>query len=235
MVEIKRLYDLQEMDWSLAGLESALAEVREKLADDSGIVALRDRIDQAAAKLKSVDAARKTAEREVSGLEERLKSIESKLYGGAVVNLRELTALEEERNHTQTQLGAEQDRLLELMVQIDELNATQEKGDEELRCVESEREVSLGELRGEERRLTAEIDALRKDRDATLPEFPARVLSVYETLLKSRGGQAVAKVETARGMCQACRISLPVSVLQQARSSKEIVQCNSCRRILYVV
>jgi len=42
----------------------------------------------------------------------------------------------------------------------------------------------------------------------------------------------VVKVE--RGMCQGCRISLPMSVLQKARSGFDVVQCVSCERILYV-
>jgi predicted nucleic acid-binding Zn-ribbon protein len=51
-------------------------------------------------------------------------------------------------------------------------------------------------------------------------------------LLERRQGRAVAKVE--RGMCGGCRISLPMTVLQKARSGLDVVQCVSCERILYV-
>jgi predicted nucleic acid-binding Zn-ribbon protein len=33
-------------------------------------------------------------------------------------------------------------------------------------------------------------------------------------------------------MCQGCRISLPMSVLQRARTGVSVVQCVSCERIL---
>ena len=56
---------------------------------------------------------------------------------------------------------------------------------------------------------------------------------MYESLLKTRDGSAVAKVE--RGMCQGCRLTLPTLELQRARSSEGIARCGSCGRILYVV
>ena len=40
-----------------------------------------------------------------------------------------------------------------------------------------------------------------------------------------------ARVE--QGICRGCRISLPTTDLQQARSGK-LVQCSSCGRILFL-
>jgi predicted nucleic acid-binding Zn-ribbon protein len=42
----------------------------------------------------------------------------------------------------------------------------------------------------------------------------------------------VAVVE--RGLCQGCRISLPMSVVQKARAGAGLVKCVSCERILLV-
>jgi len=43
---------------------------------------------------------------------------------------------------------------------------------------------------------------------------------------------SVAKVEG--GACQGCRISLPMNLLQKARSGNSLVQCSSCERVLYL-
>ena len=74
---------------------------------------------------------------------------------------------------------------------------------------------------------------MRQARANMAPQIPPVVLSIYETLLKSRGGQAVARVE--RAACQGCRITLPTMDVQRAKNADELVHCNSCGRILYVV
>ena len=55
-------------------------------------------------------------------------------------------------------------------------------------------------------------------------------LNRYEGLRRSKGGQAVAKV--MRGLCQACRMSLPSQQLQRVRNGRQVVLCNNCGRIL---
>ena len=57
-------------------------------------------------------------------------------------------------------------------------------------------------------------------------------LSLYRALRERRQATAVAVVE--RGLCQGCRISLPMSVVQKARAGAGLVQCVSCERILLV-
>ena len=57
-----------------------------------------------------------------------------------------------------------------------------------------------------------------------------QAIEVYQDLKKHKG-TAVAKVE--QGICHGCRISLPISELQQTRSGS-LVRCSSCGRILFL-
>ncbi len=229
----KRLYVLQELDWDLAAFEKELSEVRAKLADDSAVTAAAKQAETLTAQLDLLGSTRRKTDRNVQELEEKLKIAEAKLYGGSVTNTRELAAYEEERKIVQTNLGGEQDKLLELMVQIEDLQSTRDAAEAELERLQAERGEEYADLTKREEELGGSIDELRTERKKTIPEFPASALSVYESLLKARGGHAVAKVE--RGLCQACRISLSIVQLNKARTSSGIVQCSSCRRILYVV
>ena len=67
-------------------------------------------------------------------------------------------------------------------------------------------------------------------------EMAARVepstLKLYDNLRSRRQGKAVARVE--QGMCQGCRIVLPMNKLQQIKTGYSLVQCGSCDRILYL-
>jgi predicted nucleic acid-binding Zn-ribbon protein len=77
-----------------------------------------------------------------------------------------------------------------------------------------------------------EVVRLQEQRAKQSKGVDGAALNLYQLLRERRDGQAVVKVE--RGMCQGCRITLPMSVLQKARSGLGLVQCVSCERILLV-
>ena len=227
----KRLYDLQELDWALSADEASLKEVRARLEDESEINAARARLQKLTAELDKRAPLRRTLESSLARLEERLQAAEQRLYGGAVTNPRELSASEEERRLLQEQRGAEEDRMLDIMVEIEELQSSRDATQELLGRLETDREAEYADLLQRQDALVVSIDELQRGRQRITPEIPVAMLSVYESLLKTRGGHAVAKVE--RGLCQGCRLALPTMENQRAKSSQGIVQCSSCRRILY--
>ena len=228
----KRLYDLQELDWELSADEASLEEVRARLEDESEINAARARLQKLTAELDKRAPLRRALESSLARLEERLQVAERRLYGGAVTNPRELSASEEERRLLQEQRGAEEDSMLDVMVEIEELQSSRDATQELLGRLETDREAEYADLLQRQDALVVRIDELRQGRQRITPEIPAAMLSIYESLLKTRGGHAVAKVE--RGLCQGCRLALPTMENQRAKSSQGIVQCSSCRRILYV-
>lgn len=232
-LSIKRLFDLQELDIQAASYEKSLAEVRATLSDDSAVVAAQALKEKAESQLLDETAARREIESAVQRLNERLQAAERRLYGGGVTNARELSASEEERAAILTERTEAEDKLLALMVGIDELEAIRDGAQRELAQLETQRVEDHPQLRKEEKRLAMEADGLRQARELALPELPPSALALYELIRAAKHGQAVAKVE--RGMCQGCRIVLPETERRQARSGQSIVQCGSCQRILYVV
>ncbi len=232
-LSIKRLFDLQELDIQAASYEKSLAEVRATLSDDSAVVAAQALKEKAESQLLDETAARREIESAVQRLNERLQAAERRLYGGGVTNARELSASEEERAAILTERTEAEDKLLALMVGIDELEAIRDGAQRELAQLETLRVEDHPRLRKEEKRLVMEVDGLRQARELALPELPPSALALYESIRAAKHGQAVAKVE--RGMCQGCRIVLPETERRQARSGQSIVQCSSCQRILYVV
>ena len=233
MIAIRRLHDLQEIDLSIAERDISLTEVRAKLADDSGIASMRQRIARLEAKLEELGLKRRAAEGAIADLQENLKRIETRLYGGAVTNPRELEAAEEERAFRTSQQRDQEDVLLDIMVEADDAEALLSELRSELQQVEAARPQQVAELTRSETELVSELAALHEERDRTAPEIPPDLYRMYESLRRSKNGHAIARVE--RGMCQGCRLSLSTMELQRARASRTgVVQCSSCRRILYV-
>ena len=233
MMAIKRLHDLQEIDLGIAERDASLADVYARLADDSGIATTRQEIARLETKLADLESKRRAAERAIAEIQENLKRVEARLYGGAVKNPRELEAAEEERAFRTSQQRDHEDLLLDLMVETDDAEALLGEFRDTLERIEAARPQQVAELTNSRDELEWELALLQEERDLTAPEIPPDLYGIYESLRRSKGGHAVARV--ARGMCQGCRLSLSTMELQRARASRAgIVQCSSCRRILYV-
>ncbi len=233
MQEIRLLYDLQERDWKLSAVVKELAEVRAKLADDSALDSARKRVESLRARLEDLTSRHQSVDRVITQLQERLQRAESRLYGGAVTSQKEFSAAEEERDFTERQQREEEDRLLEIMVEAEDVEVAHVEAQDALARIAHDWPIEQADLRERERRLSDELATLSEEREEVIPLLPPRLLAMYESLRKSRNGYAVARVE--RGICEGCHLSLPLTELRHARSAPGVVQCGSCRRILYVV
>ncbi len=230
MFPIKRLHDLQEIDLDIDARDKALADVRSRLADDSAVTAARDKVAELDLKLQAPSTRRRDLELAVQQMTDRLRLAEERLYSGSITSPRELTAYEADREHLQKQRGAEEDKLLEVMVEVDEVRSSRERAARSLERTEAERQADVVELEKNEQELGGELKKLRQSRDGVTPDIPPSAMSVYEGLRKTRDGVAVSRV--VRLMCQQCRLTLPTMELQRARAAQTIVQCSSCQRIL---
>jgi predicted nucleic acid-binding Zn-ribbon protein len=226
------LYDLQQIDSAIDAAKAGLAAVEEQLGESEELIASRQAVEERREALKGLRDQQRDQEWQVEDLRSRLATVEQKLYGGSVPNPRELAGLKEEADVFSGQIRRLEDELLNLMVGADEAAAAQKEAKSSLAAVEARWGKDQQDLLGQKERLEAELAELGQGRDRESGRLDPRVLSTYERLRESRQGRAVAKVE--RGMCQGCRITLPVGVLQKARTGFEVVQCVSCERILYV-
>ncbi len=231
-MSVRQLYELQQMDSDLDAREGSLAEVRLRLYDESDLEAARRRVVELNRRLEDQAAARRPVEMRARDIEDRLTAVDARLYGGSITNQRELEAQHEERSYLQEQLTAEEDGLLEIMLVSEETQNGADVAAAAVAEMEARRAEARPGLMASEENLSRELDELRAEREEAASRIDPSVLATYDSLRKSRGGQAVAGVE--RGMCKGCRLSLPSMDVQRAKASSVPVQCSSCRRILFV-
>jgi len=118
------------------------------------------------------------------------------------------------------------------MLELEDAETALKEAQAALAEVESAWKADQASLAQTQAALKGEIEALEAKRSRQLDGMDRAALSLYQTLRERRQGAAVAVVE--RGLCQGCRITLPMSILQKARSGLGLVQCVSCERILVV-
>jgi predicted nucleic acid-binding Zn-ribbon protein len=230
MTEVAELLLLQDTDVSLDGALTRLAEIEAALGESEELVAARETAAEKAAALHVVRAQQKDLELADETIRTKAAQIETKLYSGSVTNPKELQDFDADLRSLKEQVRKRDDELLALLVQIEEADAEHQAAVAALAAIEGEWRRGQDEMLAERAEIEPEVARLRETRNSQATDVDRRLISLYDLLRERRGGTAVARVE--RGMCQGCRISLPMSVLQRARTGASVVQCVSCERIL---
>lgn len=224
------LYRLQQVDLELQGRQQELTEVNHKLRDNRALVDAQSRLDTLKAQLDEERKRQRSSEWELEDLQEKVRQITGKLYGGTTKNPKELVNLEIELKGFKSQIKPKEDALLRLMSQVEDIEARTGAACEELDRLKrewEERQQTLGLRKGELETALAELGAKR---DRLVQQVTPQALAIYERTRQARG-EAVARVE--RGDCRGCHITVPTSQWQKAKAG-ELIQCSSCGRILYL-
>ena len=221
---------MQQIDLELQRSQQELNDVEEQLSDDKALVAAESKLVSYKEQLEDAKKRQKSSEWELEDLQEKVKRIDSKLYSGTTKDTKELVNLEKEVKILKSKISTNEDALLGLMSQVEEIGAKAKTSGEEFERLKRERKEKQGSL--EERRdaIKTELAKLKDSRDGLALRINTEALDIYERIRLTRE-QAVVKVE--RGRCQGCHITVSTSQWQKAKAG-DLVQCNSCGRILHV-
>jgi predicted nucleic acid-binding Zn-ribbon protein len=122
-------------------------------------------------------------------------------------------------------------RELEAMDEVDSFRAA-------LKAAEAAREKTrtlvaedLQSLAQRQQRMEAEKIEVSAEREGLVKNVPESVLPLYNRLMKSKAGLAVAPLRD--GKCEGCHMKLIASTIMKVQTAKEIAQCEDCGRILY--
>jgi len=223
---------LQETDLALDKARARLRDVEAQTGEGEELITAREVVAERQEVLKQLRSQLHDAEWSVEDARGKAGGVEQKLYGGTIRNPKELSDLNDDLSSLKTQVAKREDSLLGLLVEMEEAEKQLESARSALAETDAVWQREQASLLGEKARLEPEIAALETRRENQLPAVDAESMRLYQLLRERHRGQAVAGVE--RGMCQGCRIALPMSLVQKARSGGGLVQCVSCERILLV-
>ncbi len=199
----------QELDERIAAAQKALGDERQRLAANQ--------------------AARREIEKELALQQGRLSKYRDQIM--AVKTNREYQAMQKEIEVAQQGIQAQEDLMLERMIEHDEVAAAVKKAEAAFadgkKAIELER-ASLAVRVAEAR---ASIDVITRDRAALAREVSPALLATFDKLLRHRGTLAV--VEVRDGRCTVCQVRVRPQVYSELRRDEIVFQCESCKRILY--
>ena len=225
------LYRLQVVDSRLDVIHARLDEIRQILENDEEMRLAQKRVDETEKTHNSAVQVLKRAESEVSQQKIKIEQSESRLYSGTVKNPKELQDLQNEVAALKRHLMTLEDRQLEAMVEEESVTATKQKALDKQKAVQSQQTEQNQNLTTEKDELLKELERFESERQAALSPLEDNLLAVYDELRQQKRGIAVALV--SEGACTACGTTLTPAQNQSVRSTIEINNCPSCKRILF--
>lgn len=143
----------------------------------------------------------------------------------------EFAALGLEVKRYEQELDGLETRELELMEESDRLRTLLNDAEAALTKTQEIVNQDLASITERKKNLLAQTAELRAEREKFATAADSSVLPLYERLLKTKGGIAIAPMH--EGRCGGCHMKLVASTVIKVQAAKEIAQCEDCGRILY--
>ena len=231
-MNIAKLFDLQKLDFNLDKTRKRVMEIRGALGASEAVTAARSAVAATETEVHRWHAIQKDAELEAQRIDERVRTDEKRLMSGEVRHAKELSALQDSIASLRRQHAAAEERGVEAMLMLEELNGTLAAQTQTLAQVEAGWRSGQEGLVQEEAKLKRLHAQLKQQREVTAQALDAASLATYEQLRTRKNGVAVAPVKG--NQCGICNILVPTGVLSAARGrSEEPAYCPNCGRILY--
>jgi len=225
-----QLYQLQAVDLAIESSEQAVSQIASQLGESKAVVEAQAKLTLGHQRLEELRHQQDSAEWEIDDLVAKLAIAEDKLYSGEIRNPKELTNLQHEVDGMRAKRNQLEDKALAIMEQVELATASVASESSELKTLEVEWRSQQQQLSTEMEQLKTTLSEFNHKRQLQLAKIDPQAVEVYNELKKQKR-TAVAKVE--QGICRGCRISLPTTELQRARSDS-LVRCSSCGRILFL-
>jgi predicted nucleic acid-binding Zn-ribbon protein len=227
--DIQNLIELQKADREIlrlkdevAALPKRVAVIEERLAGTKAV------LEKARLAVKADEASRRKYETSILDLQQKISKYRDQSL--AVKTNEQYKALLHEIQFAEQDIRANEDKILELMVNAEarEKEVKAAEGDLKAEMAEIEKEKAEARQRtAEDEKQLAEWNAKRNTARAGVnPDL----LPQYDRVTKYRGSG----ISEARDhKCLACQVMLRPQTYNEVRAGSQLVVCESCQRILY--
>jgi len=230
--ELERLIALQKLDTAADSARRTLADEPEReRALEARLEAARQHVATAKAQLGDNQNARRAIEKDVAVHQGRLSKFREQAM--AVKTNQEYHAVQKEIGFAQGEIKALEDKILEHMLEADELSAAAKKAEAELAGEQKATEAERKAMTSAHTQLEASLERIGRERAELVAAINPSLLATFEQVSRRRNGLAVA--EAQNGICTICHVRLRPQVFNSVLRNEQIIQCDSCNRFLYFV
>lgn len=229
---IELLIKVQALDTQAYELNLLKGEKPRALEEFRQAVQLeKDSLARAKEDLKAIQLKKKDKELELQKKEEEVKKFQTQLY--QIKSNKEYKALVGQIEGLKADDSVLEEEIIVFFDEIDKANKEISEAEDNLK----EEEVKLKEaeetLKKEISQINSEQDKLRGEKEKIISNIDKIILGKYEHILKNKNGLAM--TELVNGICQGCNMNVPPQVINEIKMKKELIICENCSRILYII
>ncbi len=231
LADIESLLVLQDRDQRILSLEedikripSSKEQAKQRLANDNELVA------NAKKAVQENEVAIKNLELDIGTRKNTLDRLKVQQYETKKND--EFTALENEIARYNQEVDSLETQELELMEKADELRAKLKKAEAALALTQGMVDEEILQLDQRAKEVEAQHEDVSSERKTLASAVDADLLSLYERLMTSKGGDAVVSAE--KGQCHGCHMKVVPATMIKVQAEKEVTQCENCGRILHL-
>jgi uncharacterized protein len=172
---------------------------------------------------------RRACEGEVDLMRTKLSKLKDQLM--AVKTNKEYTAMLHEIHAAEDQIRREEDKVLEIMEEMETLEGVLKSAQKELDRKSAEIEAAILKSEGLIPGLESEVAKLLTEKSAVESQIGSELLSRYRRISDARKGTGLAEAKDE--LCSACHVRIRPQVYADLLRTENIHACDSCSRILF--
>ena len=227
--DIEKLLELQIADQEIRKLQEEIAELPKRIAAiEQKLAATRAHLEKARAAAKADEANKKKFEASIQDLQGKISKYRDQSLD--VKTNDQYKALLHEIQFSEQEIRINEDRILEVMVNVEarekDVKAAEAKLKAETAEIEKEKE-DAHRVTAEDQKKLAEWSAKR---DGLRSGVNEDLLRHYERVMKFR---RTGLAEVIEQKCMGCQVRLRPQHYNEVFNGQQIVYCDSCQRVLY--
>lgn len=226
--DLENLMSLQEADSHILRLKEEIAALPKRVtAIEDKLAGTKAGLEKAKAAVKADEASRRKYETAIQDLQQKISKYRDQSLD--VKTNEQYRALMQEIQFAEQEIRANEDKILELMINAETREKEVKAAEAELKAETAEIEKEKAEARERTAQDEKELAEWNGKRDKARSGVDSDLLRHYDRVLKFRG-TGLAEVRDHK--CMGCQVMLRPQTYNEVRAEK-LVFCDSCQRVLY--
>ena len=230
---ITSLVDLQAVENELRNTKAKLKKANQALLRQQhkikqlqeSQIAKKEQIMMTKKQYDSLDLDRKSREDDIAKMRVALNSARTN---------KEYSTVLSRINTDKADLSKLEEKLLQIMMQIESLEQETAQFDEQIKTEEENLEKVQNDLDNTKENIQGDLDSLEAKKAELSNAIEPKFFDLFDRLADRYDGEVMSEVEQSERICDGCYMSIPLELINRLLTKDEVNTCPSCGRILTI-
>jgi predicted nucleic acid-binding Zn-ribbon protein len=228
--DLRNLIALQDLEIKITSLQKQVADIPSIIQGfENDLRCSRESHEERVTRSKELANRKRSLEGDVDLSRSKLSRLKDQLM--AVKTNKEYTAMLHEIQMAENQIRSEEDKILEIMEEMENKESDLKGAELEMRKKDAELQESIRKTSESAPQMQAELEKLRMEKARMESQIGADLLSRYRRIADARKGIGLAEAKDE--LCSVCHVRIRPQMYAELFRTDNIHSCDSCSRILF--